>query len=130
LPERYRGALRGRVVEDAGFEARVLCQNIGRRVCDPLERSIVPSSEKIAVIENQEEFRAIRAETLDRMWETSGKDPKISFVHVVAKHRAIGIHYGHARIAIEHNPPLIGRMPVHLTVASCGEAHIDARDIP
>jgi len=35
-----------RVVEDAGFEARVLCQNIGG-VWRPLERSIVPSSEKL-----------------------------------------------------------------------------------
>jgi len=90
----------------------------------------VPSSEKLPLIENQEEFRAIRAETLDRMRETGGKDPKISFAHVVDKHRAIGIHYGHARIAIEHIRPFIGRMPVHLTVASCGQAHIDARDIP
>jgi hypothetical protein len=91
---------------------------------------MVPSSEKAPLIEDQEELRAIRTETLNRMREAGGKDPEVSFADVVDKHCPIGIHYGDACIAIEHVRPFVGRMPVHLTVASRSQAHIDARDVP
>ena len=42
---------------------------------------------------------------------------------------AVGLHHGDTGMAIEYISPFIRSVPVHFTIAACGEAHLDAGDI-
>jgi hypothetical protein len=71
-----------------------------------------------SLIEDQKELCSIRSQTLDRMRKASREDPEVALAYVTDKHRAVGIHYGDASLAIENIGPFIGRMPVQFTEAT------------
>ncbi len=126
---KYIELLLRQLCEGLAAEAKVLRQHSSRSVSHPFrdEESVVFG--KISFIEYEEEFAAVRVESLDGMRIASGKIPEVIFLDVVDEHGSVGIHDCNARFAIEHHGPLVRSVPVKLAEAASGEAHVDARQI-
>ncbi len=79
--------------------------------------------------EYEKKLRTVRSEALDRVRKSCWENPEISLTHIVDEDLAIRMHYSYAGMTIEHIGPLIGSMPMHLTIAPRSETHVDASHI-
>ena len=109
-------------------DAEILREDIARRVRHPVREKHGRIFRKVAVVEDQQEFGAVRIQSLNRMRNSGRKIPEISFFHVGHEAAAVGINRGDPRVSVEHDGPLAGRVPVQFADAACGEPHIHARD--
>ena len=107
---------------------KVLGEDFARRVRHPVREKHCRIFRKVSVVEDQQEFGAIRIQSLDRMRNSGRKIPEIAFLHVGHEAAAVGINRGDPRVSVEHDGPLAGCVPVQFADAACGEPHIHACD--
>jgi hypothetical protein len=60
---------------------------------------------------------------------SSREDPEIALFDIADEHIPVRLHHGNSRLAVKDIGPLVRRMPMHLTKATGGEAHIHARNV-
>jgi hypothetical protein len=80
------------------------------------------------VIKDQEEFGAIGAKALQRVWIAGWKIPDISRSDVLYISTSLWIEDGDTATTIGHKSPFGSKMPVKLSDAARAKAHVDARD--
>ncbi len=81
-----------------------------------------------AFVEDEEELAAVGAETLDGVRIAGGEEPEIALFDIVDEDGAVGVEDSDAGVAVEHESPLVGGVPVHLAEAAGCEAHVYAGD--
>ena len=70
--------------------AEILCQHFGRRVLEPVAEQERVVLVEFAVVEHQQEFRAIRTEALDRVGNARREIPEVADADVVDEIPAFG----------------------------------------
>jgi hypothetical protein len=81
------------------------------------------------LIEYQNKFTTIRFQPLDRVRKSCWKVPEITFSNIPDEHGSVGVKAGHASISVQHNGPLVGRVPMLLPKAAGRKPHSDAREV-
>ncbi len=62
------------------------------------------------------------------MRNAGGEIPEVTFAHVVDEALAFRVEAGDAGVAVKHDGPLGGSVPVKFANAAGGEAHVDSGD--
>src|SRR5580658_4796533 len=96
----------------------VLCEDLRRCVGYPVgdeERLVFREG---SFVEDQKKFATVGTKALDRVRISSGKEPEVAFADVTDEDGAVGVEDGDAGIAIEHEGPLVGGVPVKFAVAA------------
>ena len=112
----------------SGGRPKFLARTSGGVCMSQSERRKVDSSEKRALVEDEEELAAVVAGALDGVRGAGGEEPKVAGGDVVDEGGAVGQEERDACVAGEHEGPLVGEVPVELAESAAGEAHVDAGD--
>ena len=83
---------------------------------------------EVAIIEDEEEFAAVRTEALDRMGNAAGEIPEIADADVVDKVTALRVDRRDARRSVKHVGPFRLLVPMKLADAAGIEPHVHAGD--
>ena len=116
----------GEGVEDLGREAEVFRQHRLGRVREPVREQEGGFLAEVAVVEDEQELRAVWRETLERVRVARGEVPEVAFEEVVHEHAAFGVEGGDAHGAFEHVCPLRFFVPVQLADHAVVQAHVDS----
>ena len=81
-----------------------------------------------AIVEGEDEFSAIRAETLQRMRQARGKVPQIALLHVRNRWAPLLVYDRDAAVVVSHHRPFRLLVPMEFANAAHPEAHVHARD--
>src|SRR6202042_706324 len=81
----------GRMSEQRRRHAKILAQNLGRDMREPIAQQKRAVLIEVAIIEDEEEFAAVGTETLDRMGNAAGEIPEIADADVVDKVTALRV---------------------------------------
>ena len=117
------------VVEGRAGHAEILGQHLVRRVLEPVAQQERVVFVEIAVVEDQQEFAAVRTEALDRVRNAARKIPEIADADVVDEIAALRIDRGDAGSAVEHVGPFGRLVPMQFAHAAGIQAHVHAGDI-
>ncbi len=82
---------------------------------------------EIAIVEHQQEFRAVRLEALNRMRDPAWEIPQVVLFHVSDETLTVFIDRRDPRRAVEHDRPLTCRVPMQFTNPAGREPHVHAR---
>lgn len=115
----------GNVVEGAGVGLEVLGQHADGRAQEHLRHEEGLVLAEVTLVEDKQELSAL-VKGLDRVRHAGGEEPHVAGAHIVHKGGARGLDARHAHAALEHERPLVGRVPVQLAVGVGREAHVDA----
>src|SRR5215470_18184121 len=80
----------------------------------------------MAVVEANDEFAAVGPKPLQRMRCSSGKIPEIAGLQVADIRPSFRVENGDAAIAIGHDRPFGGLMPMQLPNSAGRQPHVDA----
>ena len=105
-------------------DAEILGHHVGRRVRHPVGEQHGLVLGEVAIIKHQQEFAAVGSESLDRVGNAGGEKPEIVFFDVGHEALALRIDAGDAGVAIEHEGPFRGGVPMQLADAAGGEPHV------
>ena len=127
MPWKIQRLLQRNLRECLCRNAEILGQHRGRRVSKPIRYQQCVEFVGVAVVEANDEFTAVRAESLQRMRSAGGKIPEVALVDVRNIRPAFGVENRHAATAVRHDRPLGSLMPVQFPDAARGQPHVDAR---
>ena len=83
---------------------------------------------EIAVIKNQQEPAAVRAQPLNRMWNAGREQPQIALGDIGDETFCVAIYASDSRVAIEHHGPFGGDVPMKFADAASGKPHFNTGD--
>ena len=81
-----------------------------------------------AVVESEEELAPVRTQTLQGVGESDREVPEVALLHVRDEGAAFWVEHGDAAIAVAHEAPLGGLMPVQFPDPARIETHVHAGD--
>ena len=81
-----------RMTEQGCGHAKVFAEHFGRDVLDPIAQQECVVLVEISIVENQQEFASVGTETLNRMWNATGKIPEIADADVIDKVSPVGVN--------------------------------------
>src|SRR5207302_7445995 len=114
------------LVECALRNAKILGQDVLGRVRHPVGEQNSGKLRKVAVIENEQELRAIGIQSLNRVRNSGGEIPKIVFRYVGDEAFAFVVDGGNPRASVEHIGPLRSGMPMEFADSAGRKPHIHA----
>jgi hypothetical protein len=118
----------GRVSEQIRRHAKILAENIGRRMLEPVAEQKRAVLVEVAIVEDEEEFASVRTKPLDRMGNAAGKIPEIADADVVDKVAALLIDRRYAGRSVKHVGPFRLFVPVKLADTAGVEPHVHPGD--
>ena len=122
-------ALVRQILKSTRRQPKILRQHRWRRAPHPVGKKEGVVFRKRTLIEHQNKFTTIRSQPLDRVRKSCWKVPEITFSNIADEHGSIGVKAGHAGISVQHNGPLVGRVPMQLPKTPRRKPHSDAREV-
>ena len=106
--------------------AEVLGENlfgdVGQKVRDQEGRILV----EVAVVEDEQELATVPLESLERVGDAAREVPDVALADIVLEGMTVPVDGGDPHPALEHEPPLVRNVPVHLPDRAGLEPHVDA----
>src|SRR5262249_36784976 len=81
---------------------------------------------EVAVIEDQQEFRAVALETLKRVGDAAREVPDIPLFEIVLEGMTVLVGCGHPNPSFDDEAPLVWFVPVHFPYRTRLEPHVNA----
>lgn len=103
------------VLECAGVRLEVLGQDAHRSTCHHLGQKEGLVLREGTVVEDEQELAPL-VESLNAVRNARREEPHIARTNIVDISRTILIYRGNTHAALEHQRPLVGRVPVKFTV--------------
>src|SRR5882724_2835900 len=116
----------GRMCDQRSGHAKVLAQDFGRRVLEPVAQQECVVLVEVSIVENQQKFTSVGAEALNRMWNATGKIPEVTNTHVIDKVSSLGVNGGNTGGPVQHVSPFGLFVPMQLAHAAGVESHLNA----
>ena len=79
-----------------------------------------------AIVERKDELGPVRLESLQGVRISGWEIPKIALLHIGDIGAALRVKNGDAAIAVAHEGPLGGLVPMQFPDPACGETHVHA----
>ncbi len=121
--------LLGKLGNVARRQIGVLHEHLRRRVGHELGEQEGVVLGEVPLVEDQQELTTVRPQALNRVGISRREEPQITFADVIDEHGSVRIEHRDARVAVLHEGPFVGRVPVQFAEASRRQAHVDARNI-
>ena len=118
--------LLGNMIECGLVGAEILGQHFLRQVGEQIGDGECAVLGKRTVGKGQQEFGAIRLQSLNRMRNARREIPKIAGFDIGDEIMSVVVDRGDARLASEHEGPFCFFMPMQLAHPTGGKTHIDA----
>ncbi len=112
-----------------GRDAEVLCQHLWWRVPDPVCQQHRLVFVEASIVKHQQEFAAVRSQSLDRVRVPRWKIPDIALLNVIHEAAPIWIDAGDPRSACQHQGPLRRVVPVQLADPTRYQPHLHAGNL-
>src|SRR5882724_3167479 len=116
----------GRMIDQRSGHAKVLAQDFGGRVLEPVAQQECVVFVEVSVVENQQEFASVGPEALYRMGNAARKIPEVADTHVVDKVSSLGVNGGDTGGPVQHVSPFGLLVPMQLAHAAGIEPHLHA----
>ena len=117
------------MIEGGARDTEILGQHLVRRVLQPVAQQERIVLVEVTVVEDQEEFAAVRIETLDRMRDTRWKIPEIADTNVINEVVSLLVDGRDASAAVKHVGPFGLLVPMQFANAAGIQAHVHAGDV-
>ena len=118
--------LLGDVGEGAFGHAEVLREDlfrdVGQKVRDQEGQILVEG----AVVEDEQELATVPLQSLERVRDAAREVPDVALADIVLEGVPVLVDGGDPHLALEHEPPLVRNVPVHLPDRAGLEPHVDA----
>src|ERR1700733_3228017 len=109
-----------------GRDAEILGEHRRRCVSKPIGNEQRVEFVGMTVVKTDDEFAAVWPKALQGMRSAGRKIPEIAGFHVANKGSPLSIEDSHTAVAVRHDRPLGGLMPVQLADSAGSQSHIDA----
>ena len=117
------------MIKRGARDTEILGQHLVRRVLEPVAQQKGVVFVEVTVVEDQEEFAAVRIKTLDRMRDTRWKIPEIADTDVINEVVSLLVDGCDAGAAVKHIGPFALLVPMQFANAAGIQAHVHAGDV-
>ena len=81
---------------------------------------------EVAVVEDEQELATVALQSLERVRDAGREVPDVALADIVLEGATVLVDGGDPHPALEHEPPLVRLVPVHLADRAGLEPHVDA----